>query len=98
MEHVHLLLLRKETAMINFYRAATNMSNKEQSFLHDLVYYAITYIVPMIVGFMLVPIFTSNFTTAEYGQYSLINASVGLLGIISVNWINVAFIRYYTND
>ncbi len=98
MEHVHLLLLRNETAMINFYRGATNMSNKEQSFLHDLVYYAITYIVPMIVGFMLVPIFTSNFTTAEYGQYSLINASVGLLGIISVNWINVAFIRYYTND
>ncbi len=74
------------------------MSNKEQSFFHDLIYYAITYIVPMIVGFLLVPIFTSNFSTAEYGQYSLINASVGLLGIISVNWINVAFIRYYTND
>ncbi|WP_270180121.1 flippase [Alkalihalobacillus sp. CinArs1] len=72
------------------------MSNK--SFGSDLFYYAITYIVPMIVGFMLVPIFTERFTTEEFGQYSLINSTVGLLGIISVNWINVAFIRFYSTS
>ena len=44
------------------------MSNKEQSFFHDLIYYAITYIVPMIVGFLLVPISLAIFRQLSTGS------------------------------
>jgi O-antigen/teichoic acid export membrane protein len=71
---------------------------KTKSFGYDLFYYTITYIIPMVVGFILLPIFTENFTTEEFGQYSLITSTMGLLGIISVNWINVSLIRYYSSS
>lgn len=68
---------------------------KTKTFGNDLIYYTITYVVPMIIGFLLMPVFSQQFTPEEYGQYSLITSTVGLLGIISANWVNVSFVRFY---
>ena len=50
----------------------------------------------MLLGFLLLPLYSNYLTTEEYGIYSLAMATVNILGILSVNWVNVSTIRFYS--
>lgn len=51
---------------------------------------------PVLFGFLGLWIYTRVFSTAEYGDYSLINITITLLGIFSYSWINESNLRFFT--
>ena len=69
-------------------------SNKP--FYYDLFYYALFQGAPILAGFFSLPLYSSQLSTEQYGHYSLIMATLNILAILSINWITVSTIRYYS--
>jgi O-antigen/teichoic acid export membrane protein len=67
------------------------MSN---GFMKDMVKYLPAQIVPGFVGLVSIPIVTRLFPPAEYGNYSLVAATVMVLSTF-FGWLPVSVIRYY---
>jgi len=69
---------------------------KTKPYYYDLFYYALFQGIPILIGFFILPLYSTQLTTEEYGQYSLIMATLNILAILSINWINVSTIRFFS--
>lgn len=60
---------------------------------------ALTYfpvrLVPALTALVTVPVFTRLISTADYGDFALINSTVSLIALIATAWINGSIVRYY---
>lgn len=65
-------------------------------FYYDLFYYVLFQGIPILTGLFILPLYSSRLSTEEYGQYSIIMATINVLAILSINWINVSTIRFYS--
>lgn len=66
--------------------------NKTSSLINDTVIYAIATIGPKLVSFVFLPLFTSCFSTSEYGEYDVINITISLLiPFISFEILNAVY-------
>lgn len=65
-----------------------------KSFLKDVLKYLPAQIVPGIVGFISIPIITRLFLPQDYGDYSLVMATVLIL-ITLLGWVPMSIIRFY---
>lgn len=73
--------------MINIYSS--------QRIKHDLFWYLIGAILPMMVLLLRSPIFTRVFSPGEYGQYTLVYLVFLYLSAIKFEWIRASIWRYY---
>lgn len=65
-----------------------------KSFLQDTAKYVPAQILPAIVGFLSIPIITRIFLPQDYGNYSLVTATVAVLTTL-IGWLPVSIIRFY---
>jgi O-antigen/teichoic acid export membrane protein len=65
-----------------------------RDFLKDLLKYLPANVVPAILGFISIPILTRLFAPADYGNYSLVMATVSILAIV-IGWLNTSIIRFH---
>lgn len=63
--------------------------------LKDMFKYFPSQIIPMILGFLSVPIFTRLFNPEDYGTYVLVVSTVSLLINITTGWLSMSVIRFY---
>jgi O-antigen/teichoic acid export membrane protein len=61
----------------------------------DFLKYWPTMILPAIMAFVTVPIYTHTFTAADYGYYILVNSAIMLASTIGVSWIETAVLRFF---
>jgi len=65
-----------------------------KGFLKDAAKYLPAQIAPAIVGFVSIPIITRLFAPEDYGNYSLVMATVMVLTTL-VGWLSMSIIRFY---
>jgi len=65
-----------------------------RSFIKDAVKYLPAQITPGIIGFISIPIITRLFLPKDYGNYSLVMATVMVLTTL-VGWLPMSIIRFY---
>ncbi|NQU99419.1 MAG: oligosaccharide flippase family protein, partial [Parcubacteria group bacterium] len=65
-----------------------------KNFLKDIIKYIPAQIVPGVVGFITIPIVTRLFYPSEYGNYSIVMATVSMLTML-VGWLSMSIIRFY---
>lgn len=65
-----------------------------EGFLKDIFKYMPAQVVPGIVGFVSIPIITRLFLPQEYGNYSLVMATVMVLTTL-LGWLTMSIIRFY---
>jgi hypothetical protein len=65
-----------------------------KGFLKDAAKYLPAQIAPAIVGFISIPIITRLFAPEDYGNYSLVMATVMIL-VTLVGWLSMSIIRFY---
>jgi O-antigen/teichoic acid export membrane protein len=63
-------------------------------FVRDIAKYLPAHIVPVITGFVSIPVITRLFVPQDYGNYSLVLATVTVLGTL-LGWLRVSIIRFY---
>ena len=62
--------------------------------LKDSIKYLPAHVVPVITAFISIPIITKLFSPADYGNYSLVMATVTILTTL-VGWLTMSIIRFY---
>lgn len=65
-----------------------------KDFIKDIAKYLPSQIVPGVLGFISVPIITRLFSPQDYGNYSLVMATIGILTLIS-GWLPTGIIRFF---
>ncbi len=63
--------------------------------LKDMFKYFPSQIIPMILGFISIPIFTRLFSPENYGTYILVVSAVSILTNITTGWLSMSVIRFY---
>jgi O-antigen/teichoic acid export membrane protein len=71
------------------------MNNKKHKFLFDIAWYFVGGIIPILVGFIRVPIFTRYFTASEYGIYGIILITYTILTLFLFSWLANCIWRFY---
>lgn len=54
-------------------------------------------LIPSIVGFIALSIYTRIFSAEDFGDYSIIMATVSLLGVFTYAWLNNSNIRFFSS-
>lgn len=65
-----------------------------REFVKDIAKYLPTAIIPAVVGFVSIPIITRLFAPEDYGNYSLVMATVMVFATL-VGWLSMSIIRFY---
>lgn len=65
-----------------------------KDFAKDMFKYLPAQIVPAIIGFISIPIITRLFSSDDYGNYSLVVATIGVLTTL-LGWLPMSIIRFY---
>lgn len=65
-----------------------------RDFIKDTLKYLPAQAAPAIVGFFSIPILTRLFAPADYGNYSLVMATVSVVALI-IGWLNTSIIRFH---
>lgn len=73
---------------------AKNKKNMIKDLLKDMSKYLPAQIIPGVVGFISIPIVTRLFSPGDYGNYSLVLATVAILSLL-VGWLSMSIIRFY---
>ena len=60
----------------------------------DPIEYIPSQVVPILVGIFSLPIFTRIFPPADYGNYSLVMATISILSTLT-GWVGMSIIRFY---
>ena len=68
--------------------------SREKSLIKNTVILGIGYVIPGLVSFLTLPIYTAMLTKAEYGTYDLITILVSLLLPIASLQIEMAAFRF----
>jgi len=63
-------------------------------FSRDLLLYLPALVVPALLGFVSLSVFTRILSVEQYGQYALVMSTVAILSIL-LGWLHMAFIRFY---
>lgn len=66
-----------------------------KNFGKDTLLYVPYRIFPVLFGFVGLWVYTRIFTLEDFGQYSLLTITMGLLGILAYTWINESNMRLY---
>lgn len=61
----------------------------------DVLHYIVAQLIPAIVGFVAVAVYTRLLNPKEYGQYVLVITTVNLVASIFFSWLNQSGMRYY---
>lgn len=64
----------------------------------DSLLYLPSMIIPAVVGVILIRIFTTIFTKAEYGYYNVALSTIGLIKVFSVMWLSTSSIRFFLKN
>jgi O-antigen/teichoic acid export membrane protein len=70
-------------------------STSFKSFGKDTLLYVPYRVFPVLFGFIGLWLYTRIFSLSDYGIYSLLNITIGLLGILAYSWIDEANLRFY---
>lgn len=63
--------------------------------IKDSFYYFISKILPAVLSFVILFIYLANMNSKDYGIFSIVILTVGLINIISSQWIRSGMLRYY---
>ncbi len=63
--------------------------------LKDLTKYLPSYVIPGIIGIIAIPVITRLFPPTDYGNYSLVLATISVLSSIAVAWVSTSAIRLF---
>lgn len=63
----------------------------------DSLFYIPEKISSILYGFAFLFIYTRMFSPTEYGDYSLINATIGIFGIFAYSWLNNSNLRFFSS-
>lgn len=61
----------------------------------DVFIYTLVNIVPIIMGFISIPIYTRIFNPEQYGQLAIVQMTVNYTAVSMLTWVNSSFIRFY---
>lgn len=61
----------------------------------DMLWYLFGIVIPIIISFIKIPVFTRYFTSEEYGNIGLINITFGYILIIVFSWVTNCLWRFY---
>jgi O-antigen/teichoic acid export membrane protein len=70
------------------------MPQEKSNALRHSAVYMLARGLPAIVSFLAIPTFSHLLKPAEYGNYALVAASVGLLNALIFQWLRLALVRY----
>lgn len=70
-------------------------AKKDKSFFHDLSWYMLGAMIPMLLNLFKTPIFTRHYSTEDFGYLGLIMTTFGYLSTISFSWLASCIWRYY---
>ena len=63
-------------------------------FSKEMLLYLPSQLVPALLAFISIPLFTRILSAAEFGRYTLIISTVGILSLL-LSWLRMAIIRFY---
>jgi O-antigen/teichoic acid export membrane protein len=63
--------------------------------INDLIRYIPSVIIPTLLGFVALAIYTRHLSPREYGLYTLVFSTSLFLEVIIFNWLNQSVLRYY---
>ncbi|PTI71937.1 hypothetical protein BU073_05715, partial [Mammaliicoccus vitulinus] len=63
--------------------------------IKDSILYFISKFFPSIISFIIMFIFLKLMNSEDYGKYSIIIITLGLINIISSQWLRSSMIRFY---
>ena len=63
--------------------------------ISDFGWYFASSLLPLLVGFLRTPIFTRHFSTEEFGNLGIVQATYSYLGILLFSWISSCLWRFY---
>ncbi len=63
--------------------------------IRDFIFYLSGAIILALIAIIKLPVFTSHFTPAEFGLFSLVSITYTYLSVALYNWINSCVYRYY---
>lgn len=73
------------------------MKNNKLIQLNELLWYILGSAIPIAISLARSPIFTREFTTIEYGYYTVVFVTYNLLSIVFLSWIKSCVWRFYFN-
>ena len=68
---------------------------KNKLFFHDLSWYMVGAMIPMLLNLIKTPILTRHYTTDDFGYLGLMMTTFGYLSTISFSWLASCIWRYY---
>ena len=72
------------------------MNNRRPNKLYtDFLWYFVGSIIPAIIVFIRLPIFTRHFTPEEYGYYTLVSSTFAYMSMVLFSWISSCLWRFY---
>ena len=72
------------------------MNNGSQNkFYRDFLWYFIGSIIPALIAFIRLPIFTRYFSPEEYGYYTLVTSTFAYMSMVLFSWISSCLWRFY---
>jgi O-antigen/teichoic acid export membrane protein len=63
--------------------------------IRDFIFYLSGSLILAVIAIVRLPVFTSHFTPAEFGLFSLVSITYSYLSVALYNWINSCVYRYY---
>lgn len=63
--------------------------------IKDTIIYFLSKFLPSIISFFILALYLSKMNPNDYGMFSIFIVSIGLIGILSSQWIRSSMIRYY---
>lgn len=74
-----------------------HLSKSIKNVAKDTLFYVPFKLFSLLFAFIGLPIYTRVFTPIEYGNYALIIATTGFLGIFTYAWMNQSILRFFTS-
>ena len=72
--------------------------NRLKGLLREVIAYNLLGIIPVVVGFVLLPLYTRTLTPAEYGQFALADTIAKIAAIVLAGGLGTVIIRHYYED
>ncbi len=72
-----------------------SIEQNKSNFIKDILWYTLGGILPLLIGFFRVPVFTRYFTASEYGIYGLILITYTILSTFLFSWLSNCIWRFY---
>jgi O-antigen/teichoic acid export membrane protein len=69
--------------------------NSGSGLIRDFGWYLASSFLPLLAGFLRTPIFTRYFSTEEFGNLGIVQATYSYLGILLFSWISSCLWRFY---